>query len=94
MSKEPKEVYDFLQQLVRSSQAWDSFELKKNLTIGKEGTSAMGREKYIVSEKHDTSVRLATLAKRVEVMEEKKQSLKVCLTLMKSFVQFMIAAHT
>ena len=32
----------------------------------------MGREKYIVSEKHDTSVRLATLAKKVEVMEEKK----------------------
>ena len=32
----------------------------------------MGREKYIVSEKHDPSVKLTTLAKRVEVMEEKK----------------------
>ena len=73
MSKESKDAYDFLEQLVGSSQlAWDSYEPKENLARGKQGTSAIGGEKYTLSEGHDINARLAIRARKEEAMEEKK----------------------
>ena len=72
MSKESKDAYDFLEQLVGSSQAWDSYEPKENLARGKQGTCAMGEEKYTLSEGHDINARLAIRARKEEAMEEKK----------------------
>ena len=72
ISKKPKKGYDFLEQLARSSQAWEFYEPKKNLAKEKERTSAIGGKKYTLCGEHDTRDILATLARRVEVMEEKK----------------------
>lgn len=69
MNKEPNEAYDFLKQLAKSSQARDSYEPKKNSLKGKQRTSAMAREKYILNNEHDLSARLTTLARRVKEIE-------------------------
>ena len=56
----------------------------------------MGGEKYTLSDELDKSARLATLAKCMETMKEKKKQrrLRVCLTLMKSLVQFVTTTQT
>nr|KJB66382.1 hypothetical protein B456_010G138200 [Gossypium raimondii] len=73
LDKEPKEAFDYLDHLVENSQSWhivnpSEGSIRSNLTNNK--------GKYHLSQEDDLSAKMASLTRKVEAMELRKETLQ------------------
>ena len=71
LDKEPKEVLEYLNHLAENSQSWHSTSSSKNSI--RANLANVNREKHHLSQKDDLNVRIASLTRKVEAMEIKKE---------------------